>query len=44
MKGNIDYIGNTLAHHQKDFIQYLRRGDMIEKLALKNRKAPRHQR
>jgi len=44
MKGNIDYIGNTLAHHQEDFIQYLKRGNMIEKLALKNRKAPRHQR
>jgi hypothetical protein len=44
MQQNIDYIGNTLAHHPKDFIQYLRRGNMIEKLALKDPKAPRHQR
>ena len=44
MRRNIDYLRNTIAHHQKDFIQHLRRGNMIEKLALKNPEAPRHQR
>jgi hypothetical protein len=44
MQRNIDYIRNILAHHQEDFIQHLRRGKMIEKLALKDQEAPRHQR
>ena len=44
MQRNIDYIGDTLIHHPEDFTQYLRRANMITKLALKNREAPRTQR
>jgi hypothetical protein len=44
MQRNIDYIRNILVHHQEDFIQYLRRGNMIEKLAWKDQEAPRRQR
>lgn len=43
MQRNIDYLRNILAHHQEDFIQRLRRGNMIEKLAWKDQEAPRHQ-
>jgi hypothetical protein len=42
MQRNIDYIRNILAHHQKDFIQYLRRSNMIEKLAMKDQEDTAH--
>jgi hypothetical protein len=42
MQRNIDYIGDTLIHHPEDFTRYLRRGNMVAKLALKKPKAPRH--
>lgn len=41
---NIDYLQNILAYYQQDFIQHLRRGNMIEKLAWKDQEAPRRQR
>jgi hypothetical protein len=40
MQRNIDYIGDTLNRHPEDFTQYLKRGNMIAKLALKSPKAP----
>jgi hypothetical protein len=40
MQRNIDYIGDTLIHHPEDFTEFLRRGNMVQKLALKGQKAP----
>lgn len=44
MQRNIDYIGDTLIHHPEDFTEFLRRGNMIAKLALKKPDAPPPQR